>query len=521
MKKQSEDSLRHAQSSPLMICLAITVFLVLCALLLVNSMNKPLSRDEQMYCTAGALMAQGREIYLDFSYVSQLPYHPLLLAGIYRALGTTHYLLFARLVTVLCEILTMVCIVAICLHLLDEFHRMGLLLSVIAMTFYATNPLVYMANGYGWNHGVVIFLVMLSLYLFVTCPVGIRARCGRFFMMGVLLTSATCMRITTALIQTVFIIMIFMERRDSRRQNTLRRLSFLGGSLIALAWPLWVISKAGDSFLVNLVEIPRVYGEYLRETGPGHSKIEMALACLVQPGYLALLLAIGFVFLQTRKITLPLASRKKQVTLCLVPAACFVIAFVPPTLWRQYLAVPVPFLILTLAMPFHALCLHTCAANKKPLQKALGASIVCVLIATGFQAVTLLKQPPRLAPGTWDPIRLHNTSRRIAQAIHGTGPVLTLAPLYALEGACAIYPELSCGSIVFRIGDLLSPQQQAQARVVGPSALTELNRQTPSAAVLLGVETPGYEVPLRALTDASWQSVTFGNGIELCLPPNP
>jgi hypothetical protein len=117
-------------------------------------------------------------------------------------------------------------------------------------------------------------------------------------------------------------------------------------------------------------------------------------------------------------------------------------------------------------------------------------------------------------------MKLHNASRNIAQAIQRTGPVLTLAPLYALEGDCTIYPELSCGSIIFRIGDLLSPQQQAQAHAVGPGTLTDLTKHTPPSAVLLGVETPGYEVLLQALTDSSWQSLSLGKGVELRLAPN-
>jgi hypothetical protein len=517
MKKQAGNLLAIGQPGVLMAGLAITVFLALSTLLLLNSMNKPPSRDEQMYCTAGVLMAQGLDIYRDFSYVSQLPYHPLMLATVYKVLGTTHYLLTGRLVTVFFEVLTMACIVALCVQLLGEFRKLGLYLGVMAIVFYATNPLVYMANGYAWNHGVVVFLVMLSLYLFVSCPFEARPCYGRLFFIGLLLSTATCTRITTALIQTVFLVMVFLKHSSSQRENTLNRLSFLAGSVIALAWPLWVISKAGDSFLVNLIEIPRVYGAYLRDTGASHNKIDMALACVIQPGYLALLAAIGFVWLQTRKMDAASDARNRQTLVWLIPASCFIIAFIPPTLWRQYLAVPVPFLCVTLAALFCRLCQSVATGSAKPLEKAFLGSTVFALIAIGIQLVTLLRHPPQLAPSTWAPIRLHNTSQRIAEAIHGSGPVLTLVPLYALEGGRAIYPELSCGSIVFRIGDLLSPQQQAQARAVGPGTLPTLIRSTPPSAVLLGVETPGYEVPIRALTDSAWQSLAFENGIELRL----
>jgi len=519
MQRSAKNWLTDTQPNVLVMGLALTVFLALGIMLLLNSMSKAPSRDEQMYCTAGALMAQGLDIYEDFSYVSQLPYHPLMLAAIYKILGTTHYLLTARLVTVLCEVLTMACMVALCLHLMGQFRKLGLFLAVIAVAFYATNPLVYMANGYAWNHGVVVFLVMLALYLFITCPFETRSNYGRVFTIGVLLSIATGMRVTTALIQLAFTVMVFMKHSRSGREKNLLRLSFLGGSVLALAWPLWVIAQAGDAFLANLIDIPRVYGEYLRSTGASHSKLDMALACLIQPGYLALLLATGFVWLQARKTNACTGIRKNQMLVWLMPASCFVIAFVPPTLWRQYLAIPVPFLCVALAMLFCRLCQSASTGNAKALQKSFIASNVCVLIAIGFQLVTLFGHPPQIFPSTWAPIRLHNTGQQIAQVIHKSGPVLTLAPLYPLEGGCMIYPELSCGSIVFRIGDLLSPQQQAQVQAVGPGSLPSLIGDRAPAAVLLGVETPGYERPLQALTDSSWQSVALENGVELLLAP--
>ncbi|HXK37277.1 MAG TPA: hypothetical protein VJ553_06875, partial [Candidatus Paceibacterota bacterium] len=92
---------------------AIIVLVVLAAAIVANSMIKEVARDEQMYCTAGALLAQGRMIYRDFAYPSQLPYHPLLLATLYRVLGTTHYLLVGRLVSALSDILVLIVIVAI------------------------------------------------------------------------------------------------------------------------------------------------------------------------------------------------------------------------------------------------------------------------------------------------------------------------------------------------------------------------------------------------------------------------
>ena len=115
--QRTDDGGRQSVACPpaTVLCLLSSVLcpLVLGAALLANSMTKDMGRDEQMYCTAGVLLGQGQMIYRDFSYPSQLPYHPLLLASLYRALGTTHYLLVGRLVSVVCDILVMILILLI------------------------------------------------------------------------------------------------------------------------------------------------------------------------------------------------------------------------------------------------------------------------------------------------------------------------------------------------------------------------------------------------------------------------
>ena len=114
----------------------ITYIIILLALLFVflcvfsNSMLKPLSRDEHMYCTAAVLMSQGKTIYKDFSYVAQLPYHPLLYAAVYKITNTTHFLLTGRVISVICDILIVFFLIAIyrqifCFHPFTRCSNIG------------------------------------------------------------------------------------------------------------------------------------------------------------------------------------------------------------------------------------------------------------------------------------------------------------------------------------------------------------------------------------------------------------
>ena len=121
--------------------------IVFCAVILSNSMTKSVARDEQMYCTAGVLLARGQMIYRDFSYPSQLPYHPLLYAVVFRVTGTTRYLLAGRLVSAVCDLLVLLLIVAIYRQAVGAGHC-GTGLGLAGAVLYVFNPLVDYAQGY-------------------------------------------------------------------------------------------------------------------------------------------------------------------------------------------------------------------------------------------------------------------------------------------------------------------------------------------------------------------------------------
>ena len=85
--------------------------------------------------------------------------------------------------------------------------------------------------------------------------------------------------------------------------------------------------------------------------------------------------------------------------------------------------------------------------------------------------------------------------------------VLTLGPLYALEAGCDVYPELSSGSIVYRIADRMTPHERRITRTVGPATLDEMMDERPPAAVIVGVERRQFadlEEPLRRIVPPEW-----------------
>ena len=196
-------------------------------------------------------------------------------------------------------------------------------------------------------------------------------------------------------------------------------------------------------------------------------------------------------------------------------------------MWEQYLAVPVPFIVVAFAYPL--------AGLRRFEGNVAGANcyrVACCLIwmavtVTVFayaldDRVALHQRMDRFASGRWVPIELHKLSADIASKTKEPEPVLTLGPLYAFEGGMEIYPELSCGSIVYRVADLMTSQERQITHTVGPETLRDLAGARPPAGVIVGVE-PSYfaflEEPLRKLVPPGWRRDIYGNTLQVYRRP--
>jgi hypothetical protein len=480
-----------------------------------NSMIKAPGRDEQMYCTGGVLLGQGKMIYRDFSYVAQLPYHPLLYAALFKLLNTNHYLLVGRLVSVTCDILVMLCIVGIYRHIFGKFRIYGMLAGTAGAVLYVFNPLVDYANGYAWNHDVVILCVAISFWLYISTDSAVGgSRYLRIAAIGVLLTLATCMRITTALVQLLFFAALLSLPVESIKERFKTALLFLIATGIVLIWPIWVMASSGRAFFLNLYWIPMLYGKWLHEVGLVLNKLRLILDAFKTPGYFVLIVLtiyLCFMILWQRKKLIEINVRNLLLAVLLV-LAFFFIALIPPTMWKQYLAMPVPFIVIGLAYPMlYIKQLADKARDDKHFKIAAVVVSVCVF-------VTVLSYPVDkifvlFYPEGWVPIQVHKISQDIAEKTPEPKRILTLAPLFALEGGCDIYTELSCGSIVYRVGDRISTWNRDITHTIGPRTLAELLEKQPPSAVIVRVELEFLEEHLvKTAVKPYWQRKVYENG---------
>jgi hypothetical protein len=503
---------------------AAALLVLFAAMTLANSMTKELGRDEHVYCTGGALLAQGQLIYRDFPYISHPPYHALLLSLLYRALPGTHYLLVGRLFSVFCGILVLIAIVGIYRRAFGPYRNEGLLFGLAAAVLYLFNPVVEYASGYAWNHELVILCVLLSLWLFVTTDFGHRSRLRRIALMGALLTVATCTRITTAPVELLFLVFVLTAAPGRIRQRMPVALAFAGGALILSLWPLLIFLRAPHAMWLDVVHIPVLCARWLQERGLVFPKAQLTFALLTAPGYL-MLLALGSVLgVGTARgwSGLETAERRHAGLAVLLVALFFVIAYIPPAMWQQYLAAPVPFLVVAPAFPLAVLRRRADKpAGARRFRIASALVVVCTAVALLSNPAVLLRATAVLAPEFWVPVKLHHTAQNMAATIPAPRRVLTLGPLYALEGGCEIYPELA-SSFSYRVADALTPAQRAVTQTVGPDTLPALLREHPPSAVLVGVE-PSYmaylEDPLRRSIPPDWRRQTCGESLLVYVRP--
>jgi hypothetical protein len=113
------------------------------------------------------------------------------------------------------------------------------------------------------------------------------------------------------------------------------------------------------------------------------------------------------------------------------------------------------------------------------------------------------------------PKELHKVSVDIVEKTKEPKLILSLAPLLALEGDGEIYTQLSCGSIIYRIADSLSPEDRLTTNTVGLETLPQLVEENPPSAVILGNEygkMAVLEIPLKRTVQADWQREDYDFG---------
>jgi hypothetical protein len=471
------------------------------------AMNKGVNHDENMYVAAGALVArEGLAPYLDYTYF-QMPYLPYLYTLVFSV--SDHLLLSARIVSVFCSagIATLIywagwkAAHGRAVHVRLAVATVGVLLLI-------ANPAFAYASGIAWNHDPAILAAILSFSLLA----GTIRRTGAaaIFASGVLLGLAIGLRLTLAFALLPFF--AFLLARPGVSDGDRRAGIFALGLTVALLPALLLFALDPDRFLFSNLGYHAMNEHFWRATGHTQSMdIPGRLAYLFQaatvPGSLPLLALVAVAAGLIRGCR----GRDKTIaTFALGTGGALLLGqFAASPSWLQYFYAPVPFLIVAVQIAVSRAVLTRKAARViLPAFGVAGAFALIVIVVQYARPGNLLR------PEEWVPVAAHREGVALREVVL-EGRVLTLAPLYPLEGGLAVYRQLASGPFGWRVSPLLSPVERLRYGLAGQDELAGLN----PGALLTGYEGALEDAITEYAGSENFGFVPFGENKSVYLGP--
>lgn len=492
---------------------AAGLFLVLVAgLLFLKAVNAGLNHDEQQFVAPSVLLARdGALPYRDFALL-----HMPNLVFAYAALDTLtpYHFLAARLFNAACAWGIVALVFAVCHRLLgafDPWRRLALACGFAVLVLFST--LALKTNGRTWNHDPALLLVVIGFLAYVIAARGERAGAW-MFLSGLAVGLAVGTRLTFAPIVAPFgLAVLLLPGAAWARRVTLAAI-FTLGVLIAVLPAVYFLATQPEPFLYGNVESQRLRltdptDEWARKTATIWRKVRF-FAKVVMLSDVPLFLsffAVGIPGFVAHFRRAPAAERQRvwsgALLLMLLIPFVFAGALAPTRFQHQHYYALVPFLVIS-----------ACFGLSQRMARARQASIFIGVLAgaslvLGWNEVrefAILREFER-----WVPVRAHRIGGEIA-GLAKAGRVLTLAPIYPLEGGAKIYSELAVGPFAYRLAHLMPAEKRKRVSVCAPDDLPALLEREPPAAILLGAADENLEAALRehARTKGFTKAKQFG-----------
>ena len=454
------------------------------------------AHNEQMYIAAGYLLSRGQRLYADFAFV-QMPYQPWVYAAVYGVTGGGPYLLKAKLVT-------WVCIAAAAWLLYGRSRRTSgdALLAATLLTLFLANYYTIKAAEEASNYALPLLLALAAYVIFLRGLEGRMALGLAAGLAGLALGGAVGTKLYYATLALPFGLAALRYPRaipwPRRAVQGIGGLA-LGGVIGLLPVAVYALGD-WDRVVFNILGYHVLNAHWrlqncFTDGMTLGSKLDVARDLLVNPNYLVLELWLA--------VALLLVGWRRVAAGTLLAAGCaltgLVTAFTPSPLFSQYFALPIPFLVLWMAELYGQ---ASAPARTLLVRLALVCAVagILVVLPRHTRALTRLVEPGQ----SWAGLTAVADSAAIRGVLAEAGAtgqadpplVATLSPVAALETHLGFYPELATGSFVYRIGDLLTPEQRAAYVATSPATLAALLDARPPAAILIGDEGDA-ETPLR------------------------
>jgi hypothetical protein len=189
--------------------------------------------------------------------------------------------------------------------------------------------------------------------------------------------------------------------------------------------------------------------------------------------------------------------------------------FMPAPPFPQYFYAATPFMILGIIL---------CAAAMPDLLQrmwvcrvAVAAWVVCIAFgATAYRGVAYL---PR--PSTWVPLTAHRIGQEVASKAR-TAEVLTLEPIFPLEGGLDVDERLTTCRFGLRVAPMLEPRDRAAYRMPTPVDIPSLLHERHAAVLVIkGTDRRLDAVLERAAADAGYEKLPLRPRGRLWRPAPP
>jgi hypothetical protein len=500
------------------------LFVVVFSLSFSRAIRAGSNHDEHQFIASAELIAdEGLLPYRDYPYF-HLPNLALVYGLLYSF--TEYKLLAARLISAIC-----VTAAAGLLYLfsLVSFKKLsppaGHWVGAGSVLLFVASPLIAFTGSFAWNHNLAMLLALLAFLLHWQGPR--RERPGLWiFFSGLCLGLAIGTRLSYASALVPFAAVLYLYPGHRSPVGIFKCLGIFGaGLLISLIPVLLLFVAAPQQFIFGNFTYASLNTFYREEAGFFGPPNPMTFTekfyyfwdfVLPQPGNLLSLLA--FLFLGFTPLLAEVWQHKGSLyePVFLLLLAPFVAwgALLPTPAWYQYYAAPLPFAILAVVYGMAVLI------RRHPPGRAwiLALFLQVVLIASLYQSGDYRRMTFLLHPEAWRPLMVHDLGVQVAELSEGKD-VLTLAPIYPLEGSASIYPEFATGPFAWRTAGLLKPAERAALSLVSDQELERFLGDRPPAAILVGFE-HALEGPFNDYALAhNYRWVELGSGTGLWLHP--
>lgn len=435
------------------------------------NMRRGLNHDEHQFVASAALLARnGLLPYRDFPY-----FHVPLLTFIYAFLFqfTPYLLLAARAFSVVSSSLLLALLLVVAFtwpRNLAWGERLAA--GLIAVVLLMASPSFVHASGRAWNHDLPVLLTSLAAILFGWWLAGGQLRSLWWLLpVGLLLGLAAAARSSFVLAAPAFALALLWFAGWRCRRAWLGISSLILGGLLGAAPALYLFALAPERFLFGNLTYAALNTAYYAQlaapppamTLPG--KLLTAAQLIVwQPGNLLLVVLVAVTLWLVRRSLRPTVAPELLFALLLLP---FLIAgaFAPTPLQEQYIYPLFPWCALTWLVALR----HVGNARRLLVAAGAAALLAALLVAPRYAEGAEVA----LQPDEWNPLKVHARGERLVQ-LAGGQQVLTLAPIFALEGGSSVYPELVSGPLAFRVASLLPPEVRSKMGLVGPEDLPSM-----------------------------------------------